>query len=132
MVKQAGVVVFLCSIVLVPAAAAAQQSGSAVTPVATGLDRGLNGVDGVTEKVVTHVSHTSDGEEVVTETYRPLVYERRLDLAKRVRRVTSVTNDGSETVEDTEEVPRGAPHERLRIVRRSGPRVTSLVRMPMF
>lgn len=119
MAKQVGVIVFLCSIVMVPATAVAQQSGSTVAPVATVLDRGVNGVDRVTEKVVTHLSHTADGEEVVIETYRPLVYERRLDLAQRVRRVTTVTIDGSETVEDTEEVPRGAPHERMRIVRRS-------------
>lgn len=115
MVKQVGVIVSVCSIVLIPAAAAAQQTGSTVTV----LERGLSGVDKVTEKVVTHVSDTSDGQEVVIETYRPLVYEQRLDLAQRVRRVTTVTTDGTETVEDTERVPRGSPHERMRIVRRT-------------
>jgi hypothetical protein len=56
---------------------------------------------------------------VVVETYSPTVYAYRLALSQRVHRVTTVTSDGSETVEETEEPPRGSPHEPLRVVRRS-------------
>ena len=40
-------------------------------------------------------------------------------LKQRVRRVTTVTGDGSEAVEETEEPLGGSPYEPLRVVRRS-------------
>jgi hypothetical protein len=40
-------------------------------------------------------------------------------LKQRVRRVTTVTGDGSEAVEETEEAPGGSPHEPMRVFRRS-------------
>jgi hypothetical protein len=114
------VVIGSFSIVLVATAATAQQSGSTVTEtVATVRDRDLNGAQLVSELVVTRTTQTKGSEEVVTETYWPSMYAGRLALSQRVRRVTSVTSDGSQTVEETEEPPRGSPHEPVRVVRRS-------------
>ena len=50
---------------------------------------------------------------------------RRLELNRRVSRVTTVTQDGSQTVEETEERNPGSPSEPLRVVQRS---VTTLRR----
>ena len=52
------------------------------------------------------------------ETYVPLIYADRLELNRRVRRVTTVP-DGSQTVEETEERNPGSPSEPLRVVQRS-------------
>ena len=80
----------------------AQQSVGTVTETVT-TRRDLNGRDAVSEKVVTHRARTNDEERVVIETYLPLEYADRLALNQRVRRVTTVTQDGSQTVEETEE-----------------------------
>jgi hypothetical protein len=69
--------------------------------------------------VVTHRDRTKDEERVVIETYVPLIYADRLELNRRVRRLTTVTQDGSQTVEETEERNPGSPSEPLRVVRRS-------------
>ena len=46
-------------------------------------------------------------------------YPDRLALNQRVRRVTTVTRDGTQIVEDTEERNPVSPTEPLRVVRRS-------------
>ena len=114
------VVIGSFSIILAATAAPAQQSARTVTEtVTTDHDRNLNGDKRVSEKVVTRTTQDKDSEEVVIETYWPTVYADRLALRRRVRRVTTVTGDVSETIEETEEPPRGSPHERMRVVRRS-------------
>jgi hypothetical protein len=120
MAKLFRVVIGSFSMVLAATAATAQQSGSTVTEtVATVRDRDLNGAQRVSELVVTRTTQGKGSEQVVIETYWPSMYAGRLALSQRVRRITTVTSDGSHTVEETEEPPRGSPHEPVRVVRRS-------------
>ena len=53
----------------------------------------------MSEKVVTHLARTKDEERVVIETYLPSMEAGRLALSQRVERVTTVTDDGSRTVD---------------------------------
>jgi hypothetical protein len=89
---------------MVPAAttAVAQEGAGTVTETVT-TRRDLNGREAVSEKVVTHRARTNGEERVVIETYVPLEYADRLALNRRVRRVTSATSYGTQTVEETEE-----------------------------
>jgi hypothetical protein len=119
-----GAATVLVCVVLAATSALAQQSAATVTETVT-TRHDLNGRDAVSEKVVTHRARTNDEERVVIETYLPLEYADRLALNRRVRRVTTVTEDGSQTVEETEERNPGSPGERLRVVQRS---VTTLRR----
>lgn len=120
MAKLYRVVIGSFSIVLAATSATAQPNGSAVTEtVATVRDRDVNGAQRVSELVVTRTTQGKDSAEVVIETYWPSMYAGRLALSQRVRRVTTVTGDGTQTVEETEEPPRGSPHEPVRVVRRS-------------
>jgi len=107
------------TIVLAAAAATAQQSGMVTETVTTRRDRDLNGAQRVSEPVVTCTSQSKGSEEVVTDTYWPSISGGRMALKQRVRRVTTVTSDGSEAVEETEEPLGGSPHEPFRVVRRS-------------
>jgi hypothetical protein len=79
----------------------------------------LNGTRRVSERVVTYRSGTGNEDEVVTETYVRSREGTRRSLWKRVRRVTTATSDGSQTVEEIEEPNRAAPSEPPRVVRRS-------------
>jgi hypothetical protein len=115
---QHGLATVLFGVVLAATTAMAQQSAGTVTETVT-TRRDLNGRDAVSEKVVTHRARTNDEERVVTETYLPLEYADRLTLNRRVRRVTTVTEDGSQTVEETEERNPVSPSEPLRIVQRT-------------
>ena len=124
LIRPAGVITVWCWIVLAATTAMAQQSAGTVTESVT-TRRDLNGRDAVSEKVVTHRDRTKDEERVVIETYVPLMYADRLELNRRVSRVTTVTQDGSQTVEETEERNPGSPSEPLRVVQRS---VTTLRR----
>ena len=118
LIRPRGVIAVWCWIVLAATTAMAQQSAGTVTEsVATRRD--LNGRDVVSEKVVTHRARTNDEERVVIETYVPLIYGDRLELNRRVLRATTVTQDGSQTVEETEERNPGSPSEPLRVVQRS-------------
>ena len=117
-IRRRGVVTVWCWIVLAATTAMAQQSAGTVTESVT-TRRDLNGRDAVSEKVVTHRDRTKDEERVVIETYVPLIYADRVELNRRVRRVITVTPDGSQTVEETEERNPGSPSEPLRIVQRS-------------
>jgi hypothetical protein len=120
MVRLCRVVIGWFSIVLAATAATAQQSGSTVTEtVATVRDRDLNRAQRVSEPVVTCTNQSKGSEEVVIETYWLSTYAGRMALKQRVRRVTTVTSDGSEAVEETEEPLGGSAHEPLRVVRRS-------------
>ena len=115
-----GVVAGWCWIVLTATAALAQQGGGTVTEtVTTRRNRDLNGRESVSEKVVTHRARTNDEERVVIETYSPSMEAGRLALSQRVQRVTTVTDDGSQTVEETAEPNRVAPADPMRIVQRS-------------
>lgn len=98
---------------------AQQKGGGASETVATVVERDLNGAAQVIEKVVTRRSPTRDGEEVVIETYLPSIDAGRLALSQRVRRLTTVTAGGSETVEETEQSSLSSSHEPMRVVRRS-------------
>jgi hypothetical protein len=113
-----------CWIVLAATTAVAQQKAETVTETVT-TRRDLNGRDAVSEKVVTHRARTDDEERVVIETYLPFIYADRLELNQRVRRVTTLTQDGSQTVEETEERNPVSPSQPLRVVQRS---VTTLRR----
>ena len=118
LIRRHGVITVWCWIVLAATSAMAQQSVGTVTESVT-TRRDLNGRDAVSEKVVTHRDRTKDEERVVIETYVPLEYADRLALNQRVRRVTTVTQDGSQTVEETEERNPVSPTEPLRVVQRS-------------
>ena len=124
LIRPRGVITVWCWIVLAATTAMAQQSAGTVTESVT-TRRDLNGRDAVSEKVVTHRARTKNEEQVVIETYVPFMYADRLELNRRVRRVTTVTQDGSQTVEETEERNPVAPSEPLRVVQRS---VTTLRR----
>jgi hypothetical protein len=107
-------------IMLAATTAMAQQSvGTATETVTIRHERDLNGREVVSEKVVTRRDRTKDEERVVIETYVPLIYADRLELKRRVRRVTAVTQDGSQTVEEIEERNAALPGEPLRLVQRS-------------
>ena len=71
------------------------------------------------EKVVAHRARTNDEERVVIERYSPSMEVGRLALTQRVNRVTTLTKDGSQTVEETEAPGRVSPGDPLRVVRRS-------------
>ena len=118
LIRRRGVVIALFSIALAATTAMAQESVGTLTESVT-TRRDLNGRDAVNEKVVTHRDRTKDEERVVIETYVPLIYADRLELNRRVRRVTTVTGGGSQTVEETEERNPGSPSEPLRVVQRS-------------
>jgi hypothetical protein len=105
-------------VVLAATVATAQQSTGTVTESVT-TRRDVNGREMVSEKVVTHRERTKDEERIVIETHVPLLYADRLELNRRVRRVTTVTQDGTQTVEETEERNLGSPSEPLRMVQRS-------------
>lgn len=110
----------LIGIVLSAGAASAQQSAdSATDTVATRGNRDLNGTIAVTEQVVTRRAQSSDGEQVVLETFSPSIEAGRLALTRRVRRTTTATADGTQTVEISEERNPAAPAEPLRVVRKS-------------
>ena len=119
-IGQRGVITVLFWIVLAASTAIAQQSsGTEAETVTTRVDRDLNGRDAVSEKVVTHRARTNDGERVVIETYLPSMEAGRLALTQRVNRVTTLTKEGSQTVEEAEEPSRVSPGDPLRVVRRS-------------
>jgi hypothetical protein len=124
LIRQGGVMAVCSCILLAATTAMAQQSVGTVTETVT-TRRDLNGRDGVSEKVVTHRARANDEERVVIETYLPLEYADRLALNRRVSRVTTVTQDGSQTIEETEERNPASPSEPLRAVQRS---VTTLRR----
>jgi hypothetical protein len=112
--------VFALWLWIVPAAttAIAQQSTPTVTETVT-TRRDLNGRDAVSGKVVTHRAQTDGEERVVIEMYGPSMEAGRLALTQRVNRVTTLTPEGSQTVEETEEPSRISTGEPLRVVRRS-------------
>ena len=118
LIRRGGVVTVWCWIVLAATTAMAQQSAGGVTETVT-TGRDLNGRDVVSEKVVTHRALTKDEERVVIETYVPLIYGDRLELNRRIRRVTTVIQDETRTIEETEERNPGSPSEPLRVVQRS-------------
>ena len=60
-----------------------------------------------------------DEERVVNETYLPSIEAGRRALRQRVNRVTTVTGDGSQAIEETAERNPAAPSEPLRVVQRS-------------
>ena len=114
------VVIVGCTVLLAPPAAAAQQSGGTVTETAsTQYKRDLNGRLIVSGKVVTQHSLSDTEEQVLIETYLPGMQEGRLVLTRRIRRVTTATSYGTDTVEETEELNPGAPSEPLRLTQRS-------------
>jgi hypothetical protein len=104
--------------VLAATVATAQPSTETVIETVT-AGRDLNGKEVVSERVVTHRERTKDEERVVIETQVPLIYADRLELNRRVSRVTTVTRDGTRTVEETEERNPGSPGDPLRLVERS-------------
>ena len=118
LIRPGGVITVCGWIVLAATTAMAQQSAGTVAETVT-TRRDLNGRDAVTEKVVTHRARTDNEERVVIETYLPSEYADRLALNRRVRRVTTVTQDGSQTVEQTEERNRASPSEPLQVVQRT-------------
>jgi hypothetical protein len=116
--RLAGVITVLVWIVPAATTAVAQESAGTVTETVT-TRRDLNGRNAVSERVVTHHARTKDEEQTVTETYVPFEYADRLALNRRVRRVTTATSYGTQTVEETEEHNPAAPSEPLRVVQRS-------------
>ena len=118
LILRRGLMAVWSCVVLAATTAMAQQSVETVTETVT-TRRDLNGRDVVSEKVVTHRAQTNDEERVVIETYLPFEYADRLALNRRVRCVTTVTADGSHTVEDTEERTTGSPSDPLRVVQRT-------------
>jgi hypothetical protein len=98
---------------------AAQQREDAAPKHSTVVStRDVNGSDAITERVVTRRSQTNGGDEVIIETYAPSIEWGRLTLTRRVRRVTTVTADGSLTVEETEALNHVDLSSPLRVVQR--------------
>jgi len=110
-----GVVAVVCVVLTGTTAAASQTCGTLGETEATLRDPDFDQTLNVSERVVTHCSRTSDGDEVVTEVYTRSI-EGRLALSRRVRRVTTVTSDGSQTVEEVERSSRVSPSEPLRFI----------------
>jgi hypothetical protein len=117
MIRGSGVITLSFWMVSTAATAIAQQTSEAVTETVT-THRDLNGRDVVDEKVVTHNSRTNGEERVVIETYSPSMEAGRLAFTERVNRVTTVTRDGSQTVEETVRPSRVSPGDPPRVVRR--------------
>jgi hypothetical protein len=115
---RAGGVTVLFLIASTAATAMAQESIGDVTETLT-TRRDLNGRQVVSKKVVTHLARTKGEEQVVVETYLPSIEGERLTLSRRVRRTTTETGNGRQTVEETEERNRAALSEPLRVVRRN-------------
>jgi hypothetical protein len=113
-----GVFTLMFWIALTAPVAMAQQAVDTGTETVT-TRRDLNGRDAVSEKVVTHSARTKDEERVVIETYLPSLEEGRLALTQRVNRVTTVTEDRTQTIEETEERNPVSPSDPMRIVQRS-------------
>jgi hypothetical protein len=113
-----GVVALICVVLTGTTAAASQTCETLGETEATLRDPDFDQTLNVSERVVTHCSRTSVGDEVVTEVYTRSI-EGRLALSRRVRRVTTVTSDGSQTVEEVERSSRVSSSEPLRIVRRT-------------
>jgi hypothetical protein len=112
-------VTLLFWLVLAATTAMAQQSVGTVTETVT-TRRDLNGRDVVSEQVVTHRARTNGGEErVIIEIYLPSMEAGRLALTQRINRVTTLTKDGSQTIEEAEKPSRVSPGDPLRVVRRS-------------
>ncbi len=109
----------LCIVLATTSAMAQQSVGTVTETVTTRRDRDLNGREAVSEEVVTHRARTNDEERVVIETYEPSIEASRLTLTQRVNRVTTVTGDGSQTIEETAERNPAASSEPLRVVQRS-------------
>jgi len=106
-------------IVVAASAAAAQESGRSTTEtLATLRSLDLNGAATVSEQTVTRRNRTDDGDQLIIEIYSPSIEGGRLALSRRVRRTTTATNNGSQTVEETEERNSVAPGDSLRMVRR--------------
>jgi hypothetical protein len=101
------------------AAAAQHSGGSPSESVVTLRNRDLNGTVTVNEQTVTRRAQTSEGDQLIVETYLPSIEGGRLALARRVRRTTTAVSDGMQTVEETDERSPVAPTEPLRTVRRS-------------
>jgi hypothetical protein len=119
-VRRRAAVTLVFSIVLAATTAIAQQSaGTVADTITTRHDRDLNGREAVSEKVTTHRARSNDEERVVTERYLPSMEPGRLALYQRVERVTTVTDDESQTVEEIAERNHVSPSEPMRIVRRS-------------
>jgi hypothetical protein len=102
LIRRLGGVVVVFGLTLTPGVGAAEQTGGSAA----------------VEKVVTHEAQTTDREQVVIETYSPSLEAGRLWLSRLVRRVKSVTSEGTQTVEDTEERNPAAPSDPMRLVRR--------------
>jgi hypothetical protein len=113
-----GLAAVLFWVMLAATNAMAQQSAETVSETLSSR-RDLNGREAVEQKIVTHRARSNNEERVVIETYLPLEYADRLALTRRVRRVTTVAQDGSKTVEETEARNPASPSEPLRIVERS-------------
>ena len=117
--RHRGVIVWFW-VVLAGATPIAQQGGGPATEsVATLSNRDLNGTMAVNEQTVTRRSQTNDRDQVVIDTYTPSMEGGRLSLSRRVRRATTATSTGTQTVEELEERNPVAPGESLRVVRRS-------------
>lgn len=114
------IVVVFFWVVLAVTAATAQHNGQPVTQtVDTLTQRDVNGVERVGRQVITRSSRIPQGEEVVLETYSPSVQEGRLALSRRIRRLTTKTSDGTQTVEETEARSEASPGDPMRVIKRS-------------
>jgi hypothetical protein len=108
LIRRHHVGIVLSWLVLAATTATAQQSGSTTDTVVTLRNRDLNGTVAVSEQTMTRRTQTSDGDEVVIETYCPSIEGGRL-----------ATSNGTETVEETAERNPVAPGDALRVIRRS-------------
>ncbi len=117
-IRGRGLFTLMFWIALAAPVAMAQQTADTVAETVT-TRRDLNGKDAVSEKVVTHRARNHDEERVVIDTYLPSMEAGRLALSQRVQRVTTVTDDGSQTVEETAEPNPVAASDPMRIVQRS-------------
>ena len=102
LIRRRGVIIVSFCVVLAATSAVAQQH-----------------VGTAAETVTTRHARTDDEERVVIETYIPSIEAGRLALSRRINRVTTATDDGSQTVEETAERNPASPGESLRVAQRS-------------
>jgi len=113
--KRPRTLILFSAIVLGASAASAQDDSRGLTECSQ-TSRDLSASVG--EKAMTRSTRTTNGHETVTEVYLRGIHVGRLELIRRIRRVTTVTPDGSETVEETEDRSGTSPSAPMRVVRR--------------
>jgi hypothetical protein len=118
-VAESAFVVFFWVVLAATAATARHNGKAAPEKVATLTHRDIDCAEKVSRPVIRRSSRIPLGEEVVLETYLPVMQEGPLALSRRVRRISTMTTEGSRIVEETEMRSEASLGEPMRVVQRS-------------